>query len=242
PIARPATSWCWGAATWSSRSATSASSVWRCAASWTSTGPSGPSWSSVSTWLRPRSRSPDASEAQAHGQVDGLDVLGQRADGDEIDTGLGDPPQALLVDPAGGFQGGAAAAARDGGAHVVQAQLVEHDDVGARLQRLIQLVEALHLHFHRLARSDAPRGADRLGDAAAGGNVVFLDQECVVQADTVVMTATTGNRVLLRQAQTRNGLAGIEQAHAGAFHQVGIAPAAGRHAGQALQEVQGAAL
>ncbi|MCY1400096.1 hypothetical protein D9M71_151690 [compost metagenome] len=85
-------------------------------------------------------------------------------------------------------------------------------------------------------------GGDGLGDAAAGGDVVFLDQEGVVEADAVVVAAAAGDRVFLRQTQAGQGLAGVEQFHAGAFHQVGVVAGAAGGAGEQLQEVQCAAL
>ena len=71
--------------------------------------------------------------------------------------------------------------------------------------------------------------------------MVFLDQEGVVQADAVVVAAAAGHRVLLRQAQAGQGLAGVQQLHGGAFDQVGVIPAAGGHRREGLQEIQGAA-
>ncbi|MNJ81662.1 hypothetical protein D3C77_805760 [compost metagenome] len=59
--------------------------------------------------------------------------------------------------------------------------------------------------------------------------MVFLDQEGVVQTDAVVVAAAAGHRVLLRQAQARQRLAGIQQLHRGAVHQIGVVPAAGGH-------------
>ena len=68
--------------------------------------------------------------------------------------------------------------------------------------------------------------------------MVFLDQERVVQADAVVVTAAAGDCVLLRQTQAGEGLAGVEQAHLGALYQVREKARPGRHTRQHLQEVQ----
>ena len=40
-------------------------------------------------------------------------------------------------------------------------------------------IRTFHFHFHRLARGDLVSGVYGLGDAAAGGDVVFLDLEGV---------------------------------------------------------------
>ncbi len=180
-------------------------------------------------------------QAQPHRQIHRLDVLGQGADRDIVHAGFGDCAQGAVVDAAGGFQFGAAGGDGYGLAHLVQAQLVEHDDVRSGLKRLLQFRQAFHFDFHRLAGGDLVGGLDGLGDAAAGGDMVFLDKEGIKQADAVVVAAAAGHSILLRQAQAGQGFAGVEQFHRGALHQVGIVLAAGGHGGQGLEEVQGAA-
>ncbi|MNF45227.1 hypothetical protein D3C84_263550 [compost metagenome] len=106
----------------------------------------------------------------------------------------------------------------------------------------MQFFQAFHFHFDRLAGCDALGGCDGLGDAAGGGDVVFLDQEGIVEADAVVVAAAAGHGVFLRQAQAGQGLAGVEQFHLGAFDQLDIVADTGGDAGQALEEVQRAAL
>jgi hypothetical protein len=56
------------------------------------------------------------------------------------------------------------------------------------------------------------------GHATGGGDVVFLDQHRVVQADAVVHAAAGGHRVLLGQPQAGQGLAGVHDARPGAGH------------------------
>lgn len=118
-------------------------------------------------------------QAQSHRQVDCLDVLGQAADGDVVHAGFGNGAQGRFVDAAGGLQLGTAGGEFYCGAHVFQTELVEHDDIGPGFQRLLQFFQAFYLDFHWLAGGDAVGGADGLGDAAAGGDVVFLDLEGV---------------------------------------------------------------
>ncbi|MNE48342.1 hypothetical protein D3C80_1427980 [compost metagenome] len=86
------------------------------------------------------------------------------------------------------------------------------------------------------------RCCHRFRHATAGGDVVFLDQEGIVKADAVVVAAAAGHGVFLRQAQAGKGLAGVQQAHLGAFHQVGQETRTGGDPRQHLQEVQRAAL
>ena len=56
----------------------------------------------------------------------------------------------------------------------------------------------------------APRPAP--ADAAGRGDVVFLDQDAVVQRHALVLAAAHAHRVLLRLAQARQGLARVEDA------------------------------
>ncbi|MNN47590.1 hypothetical protein D3C81_1620180 [compost metagenome] len=80
------------------------------------------------------------------------------------------------------------------------------------------------------------------GHATAGGDVVLFDQERVVQADAVVITAAAGHCIFLRQAQAGQGLARVEQTHLGVCDQVGEKPRTGGDTRQHLQEVQRRAL
>ncbi len=59
-----------------------------------------------------------------------------------------------------------------------------------------------------------------------------------VQADAMVVTAAAGHRVLLRQAQARQGLAGVEQFDLGVGDLVGVVARMGGDARQHLQKVQ----
>ena len=47
-------------------------------------------------------------------------------------------------------------------------------------------------------------------NAAGGLDVVFLDQNCVEQADSMIHSAATGHSILLRKSQAGNGLACVE--------------------------------
>lgn len=166
-------------------------------------------------------------------------MLGQRPDRDKVDTGFRHRHQGLVADAAGGFQPGPSGHPLHCRPHVLQGELIEHDDVRARGQGLIQLVQVFGFHFHRPARGDAAGFGDGGGDGAAGGDVVFLDQEGIPEADAVIVAAAAGNGVLLSQPQPGQGLAGIEQTDLGVGHPSGVVSAAGGDAGQCLQPVQG---
>ncbi|MNJ56847.1 hypothetical protein D3C77_524110 [compost metagenome] len=107
---------------------------------------------------------------------------------------------------------------------------------------MLELFETFHFNFHRLAGGDLVGGIDRLGDATAGSDVVFLDQEGIEQTDAMVVTAAASDGVLLCQAQARQGLAGVEQFDLGIGDFVRKKLCMRGHARKHLQEVQGATL
>ena len=91
-------------------------------------------------------------------------------------------------------------------------------------------------------RRQRPRGRHGFGNRAGRGDVVLLDQERVVQAEAVIVTAAAAYRVLLRAAQSGNGLAGIQYPRGQTLQPAGVSVRLGRGAGQRLQEVERGAL
>src|SRR5690606_21868565 len=109
---------------------------------------------------------------------------------------------------AGNFQLYGASFKADSGVDIRQIEIVQHDDVGVCGEGFAVFVKCFHFHLHGLAGGDTPRLADGGVDAATGGDVVFLDQEGVVQAQAVVVAAADSNGIFLREPQTRQGFAG----------------------------------
>src|SRR5690348_4507282 len=175
---------------------------------------------------------------EAHRQVDGADVLGQCADGDAVDAGFGDGADAFEVDAAGDFQRDAAGGEGDGFAQHHVGEFVQQHAVGAGFDRLAQFVQRFDFAIEEHAGTRGARGADRIGDAAGRGNVVFLDQDRVVETHAVVVTAAAAHGVFLGEAQTRNGLAGVEDLRAGAGDRIGVAARHRGGAGKGLQEIE----
>jgi hypothetical protein len=135
-----------------------------------------------------------------------------------------------------------AARPRDRGAGCIQIEVVEQGNVGAPGDRFFELRQGFHLDLQGAVGVQLPGPFDGSPDAARGGNMVFLDQERVEQADPMVVAATAAHRVLLGQAQARNGLTGIEQPGCGAADEIGVAGGPGRGARQQLDEIQHGAL
>src|SRR6476661_6446660 len=74
------------------------------------------------------------------------------ADRDPVDASLGDGADRLQVHSARGFGGGAAVDQLDAPGHYVGRHVVEHDDVGARLDRGTNLLDAVALDLDLGAR------------------------------------------------------------------------------------------
>src|SRR4051812_30554185 len=77
--------------------------------------------------------------------VEDLDRVGQGADADHVDAGLGDGADGVQVDAARGLDGDAAGDQLHGRTHVVEAEVVQHDDVGVVGQGFLQLDQAVDL-------------------------------------------------------------------------------------------------
>ena len=60
----------------------------------------------------------------------------------------------------------------------------------------MEFVEVFDFYFYWLAGSHGFGGFYRLMNTTAGGNMIFLDQESIKQAGTMVMTATLSNGIL----------------------------------------------
>lgn len=89
-------------------------------------------------------------ELQAHRQINGADMLGQRADPDVIHSGLGDLPYGLERNAAGGFDFRRPLALAIQGnrrAHIRRAELVEQDDVRTRSARFLEFRQRLDFNF-----------------------------------------------------------------------------------------------
>ena len=72
--------------------------------------------------------------------------------------------------------------------------------------------------------------------------MVLLDEEGIKKPDPVVFTATRPDGVLLRHAETGDGLSRIQQFCIGMVNQADEISGAGRRGGERLQEIERAAL
>ena len=84
--------------------------------------------------------------------------------------------------------------------------------------------------------------ADGGADAARRDDVVFLDQDAVVEAEAVIGAAADAHGVLLREPQAGQRLAGVQDPGAGAGDGIRAGPGRRGHGGQRLQEIERGAL
>ena len=137
-------------------------------------------------------------------------MLGQRANGDQVDSRFGNRDQCVVGHVAGCFQFGFAVGMRDGSAKRLKIKVIQHDAVGSGLQRQIEFRRVFHLYFDRFVGSQCSGGRDRLADPARGRYVVLFNQKGVEQPNTVIVAAPAGNCVLLREPKSRHCLSGVE--------------------------------
>src|SRR6188508_1534150 len=126
--------------------------------------------------------------------------MSEGPDRDLVDAGLGDRADVLERDAARGLEASAAASERDRGSQLVGAHVVEQDRLGSRGERLRHLLERVALDLDREWRGSA-QPLDRARDRARGPEVVVLDEDPVVEAETVVPTAARRDRMLLERTE-----------------------------------------
>jgi hypothetical protein len=81
------------------------------------------------------------------------------------------------------------------------------------VERFGELFQGFHFDLDEdVAAADGAGLFQRGGDAAGGHDVVFLDQDAVIEAEAVVAAAAAGDGVFLGQAQAGQGLAGVDDA------------------------------
>ena len=120
---------------------------------------------------------------------------------------------------------------------LLERQVVEQDDVGAGVDRRLDIGEALRLDLDQHLLPGRLHPLDGFADAAREPDVVVLDQDPVVEARAMVAAAAGAHRVLLERAQRRRRLARVEDGDP-AVGGVDVAARQRRDAGQALQEVE----
>ena len=101
-----------------------------------------------------------------------------------------------------------------------KSKLSSRIDSRAVRQRRFQLHERFHFDLDRHARVERERRVHRRADAARRRDVIFLDQDAVVEREPLVRAAAHAHRVLLREPQAGQRLSRVEDARARAFDRI----------------------
>ncbi len=174
-------------------------------------------------------------------------MLGEAADGNAVHPGFGHCAHRVQRDVARCFEQGAAVGDLHRVAHIGEAEVVEQDHRGTGSQGQVQFVEAFDFDLDEFAAilrvlGDLLGRCHGLRNATGGMDVVFLDQDAVVQPHALVLSATGPHRVFLGDAQAGQGFARIEDGGVGTAHGVDIRARCRRDSRQGLQKVQRRAL
>src|SRR6478609_4051117 len=134
--------------------------------------------SPITVWLLPMSAARSATASalgEIEAEVEDLHGVGQSADGDEVDAGLGDLARPLERQPAGGLERRAAVGDADRLGHRHGVHVVEQDLGAADREQLAQLVEVGDLDLHAQVGVRRTHGLVGGHHSAGGHDVVVLD-------------------------------------------------------------------
>ena len=122
-------------------------------------------------------------------------------DADDLDAGVSYGADGAQIDAARGFQGDLAADDVYGTTLIIQAEIIQHDDVRAMGEGLFQLIQAvdLHLDLNKVTGEGTGTGQG-LANPAAGRHMVVLNEDSVIQAEAVIDPAAAAHRVLFQMS------------------------------------------
>lgn len=123
--------------------------------------------------------------------IDRASAVGEGADADKVDAGLGDGADVIDVDAAAGLGSGAPRDELNGFTELGGRHVVEEDDVGTRIDGLSGLLELIGFHFDHELRGKLSRARDCDCDGIGfvigeRGKVIVFNQNLVVETEPVV--------------------------------------------------------
>src|SRR3954467_914169 len=152
-------------------------------------------------------------------KVDCLGRVCERTHANVVDAGLGVLAHILQVDAAGSFKRNAPRMAADAvhtGAHQIRSHVIEQQRLSAMLQGLFEFGHGTDLDLDRLlAATVAMRALERQRHSAGHGNVVVLDQHAVGEIETMIVSAATGDRIFIEDAQAGDSFTSVEDTRLG---------------------------
>ena len=104
-------------------------------------------------------------------------MLGQRANGNQVNTRLGDRDQRSVCDIARCLELSSTICVRDGCAERLEGKIIEHDAIGAGCQCLIELRCVFDFDLDGFIGRDLSRSGHGLENASRGRDMIFFDQK-----------------------------------------------------------------
>src|SRR6185437_16598388 len=101
-------------------------------------------------------------------------------------------------------------------------EIVEQDRLSAVRERRFQLQERLHLDLDRDAGVERIGGIEGGAHTACRGDMVFLDEDAVVERKPLIRPATDAYGIFLSEPQPGQGFARVEDARARARDNIGV--------------------
>jgi len=138
--------------------------------------------------------------------IDGRSGVGQRANGDEVDTGVGIFPDIAKVDAPGSLgndrrSGWMSPDDADGLANQLRSHIVEKKYIGPRGERFVDLGDGRDLDLDLVKVAAGLAGPfDRLNHSAGEGEMVVLDQHSIIESKPMIGPAANRHGVLFEQA------------------------------------------
>ena len=157
-------------------------------------------------------------QAQVEAEVEHRRRVGELADAEEVDAGLGVRPGDGEGQPAGRLGLGAAArSARRPPAARSGPMLSSSRNVAPASSASATCATVSHSTCTSTSGKRSRTAAKRRPTPPAAIDVVVLDQRGVAEAHPLVVPAAAAHRVLLQRAQARGGLAGVQHGRPGAL-------------------------
>lgn len=165
----------------------------------------------------------------------------QCADGNEIHAGFSDATNRLKVHAAAGFEDDAVSPHRDRGAKFVVRHVIQQDNVNAfQANKARDLIERVGFDFDsdfRALLQNFLNGMLQRAVIRRGGKVVVLDEDLIIEADSMIRPAACEHGGFFEQAKAGSGFASVEQARGGSSNGICVSPSQRGDAGEALKEI-----
>ena len=100
-------------------------------------------------------------------------MLGQRANGNQVDARLGNRDQGIVCDVARCLQLGSTIRVRDGCAKRLEGKVIEHDAIGSRLKCSLELRCVFDFDLNGFIGRDVSRSSDGFANAPRGSDMDF---------------------------------------------------------------------